>query len=92
MPTQEASTAKLSEAQYYGSLDMLQGYWQLPLAPEAQELFTISTPDGLYTPTRVPHGILNATSFCQATMTQVLHGLNCMVWVDDVVFWGERRR
>ena len=39
MPNQEASMAKLSEAKFYGSLDMLQGYWQLPLAPEAQELF-----------------------------------------------------
>eukprot|EP00752_Nemacystus_decipiens_P002231 g2116.t1 len=85
MPNQEASMAKLSEAKYYGSLDMLQGYWQLPLAPEAQELFTISTPDGLYTPTRVPQGILNATSFFQATMTQVPEGevLRC-VPVEDM--------
>ena len=88
MPNQEASMAKLSEARFYGSLDMLQGYWQLPLAPEAQEIFTIATPEGLFTPTRVPQGILNATSFFQATLTQVLAGLNCMVWVDDVVYWG----
>ena len=36
-----------------------------------------------------PQSILNTTSFSQATMTQVLAGLNCMVWVDDVVYWGE---
>ena len=71
--------AKLSEARFHGSLDMLQGYWQLPLAPEAEEIFTIATPEGLFTPTRVPQGILNATSFFQATLTQVLAGLNCMV-------------
>ena len=22
-------------------------------------------------------------------MTKVLDGLNCMIWVDDVVYWGE---
>lgn len=43
MPNQKASMAKLSGAKFYGSLDMVQGYWQLPLAPEAQELFTIAS-------------------------------------------------
>ena len=67
---------------------MLQGYWQMPLAPESQEMFTIAGPGGLYTPTRVPQGVLNATSYFQATMTSLLSGLNCMVWVDDVIYWG----
>ena len=37
--------------------DMLQGYWQMPLAPDSQEIFTIVGPGGLYTPTRVPQGV-----------------------------------
>ena len=80
--------AKLSKAKLYGSLDFLQGFWQCPLAPGAQEIFTIATPGGLYTPTRVPQGILNATSYFQATLTRVLEGLNCMIWVGDVIYWG----
>ena len=74
MPNQEASMAKLSEAKFYGSLDLLQGYWQCPLALKAQEIFTIATSGGLYTPTRVPQGILNATSYFQATLTRVTVG------------------
>ena len=70
MPNQEVSTAKLSEAKFYGSLDLLQGYWQCPLTPEAQEIFTIATLCGLYTPTRVPKGNLSATSHVQATLTR----------------------
>ena len=35
MPNQEASMAKLSEAGFCGSLDLLQDYWQCPLAPDA---------------------------------------------------------
>ena len=85
MPNQEASMAKLSEAE---SLDLSQDCWQCPLAPEAQEILTIATPGGLYTPTRVPRGILNATSYFQATLTRMLEGLNCMIWVDDVIYWG----
>lgn len=56
---------------------------------EFQDLFTISTPMGLYTPTRVPQGVLNATAYFQATMTELLHGLNCLVWADDVICWRE---
>lgn len=88
MHNQEASMAKLSKASCYGGLDLLQGYWQCPLALEAQDIFTIATPGGLYTPTRVPRSILNATSYFQATLTRVLEGLNCMIWVDDVIYWG----
>lgn len=68
----------MGQATCYGSLDMLQGYWQMPLAQDSQEFFTIAGPGGLYTPTRVPQGVLNATSYFQATMTEVLDGLNCM--------------
>ena len=34
-------------AKCFGKLDLLQEYWQTPLAPEAQEVFTIVTPEGL---------------------------------------------
>ena len=41
--------AKLSEAKFYGSLDLLQGFWQCPLAVDPQIFFTISTAVELYT-------------------------------------------
>ena len=45
---QETSIVKLSEARFYGSPDLLQGYRQSPLAPDVQKIFTITTPGGLY--------------------------------------------
>ena len=51
MPNQE-DMRELLGAKCFGKLDLLQGYWQMPLGPEAQEVFTV-TPDGLFTPTRV---------------------------------------
>ena len=88
MPDQEASMAKLTAARFFGSMDMLQGYWQCPLAPDSREIFTFITPDGLFTPERVTQGILNATSYFQCTLSRILEDLNCMVWVDDIVYWG----
>ena len=61
----------------------------MPLAPEAQEVFTILTPEGLFTPTRVPQGVLNAISLFQGVMTALLRGLRCKVWVDNVFYFAE---
>ena len=56
MPNQEADVVDLLSARFFGKLD-LRGYWQMPLAEEAREIFTITTPLGLFTPTRVPQGV-----------------------------------
>ena len=53
---------------------------------------TMVTPEGLFTPRRVPPGVLNATGYFQATMDDVLDGYIekiCLVWVDDIMIWGE---
>ena len=88
MPNQEAEMADLRGATCFGKLDMLQGYWQIPLTAEAQEVFTIATLEGLFTPTRVPQGGLNATAYFQGVMTELLAGLKYKVWVDGIVLWG----
>ena len=88
MPNHE-DMRDLLGAKFFGKLDLLQGYWQMPLAPEAQEVFTMVTPDGLFTPTRVPQGVLNATAYFQGVMTDLLQGLNCKIWVDDVFFYAD---
>ena len=62
----------LLSVRFFGKLDLLQGYWQMPLAEEARETLTITTPLGLFTPTRVPQGVLNATVYFQDVMTEFL--------------------
>jgi len=44
----------------------------------------------MFTPTRVPQGVLNATSYFQGVMANLLDGLKCKIWVDDVFLYGER--
>ena len=44
MPNQEAEIVDLCGATCFGKLDMLQGYWQMLLAAETQDVFTIATP------------------------------------------------
>ena len=91
MPHLESMPGLFARAKAFCTLDLFQGYWQMPLSPDAQESFTMVTTQSLYTPTRVPQGVLNATAYFQGVMHQVLEGLInavCLVWVDDVVIWG----
>ena len=60
-------------------------FWE---ARHAAKIFLIATPEGLFTPTRVPQGDLKATAYFQCVMTELLADLNCKVWVDDIVRWG----
>lgn len=88
MPNQEVDMARLRGARVLGKLDMLQCHQHSPLSVEAQEVFIIAAPTGLYFPLRIPQGILDGSGDFQAVFTQLLKGLNCEVWVDDVVLWG----
>ena len=76
----------LLSARLFGKLDLLQGYWQMPLVEEASEILTITAPHGLFTPTRVRQGVLNATAYFQGVTTKLLVGIQCKLWVDDVFF------
>ena len=44
MPNQEAEMIDLRGATCFVKLDMLQGYWQMPVAAEAREVITIAAP------------------------------------------------
>ena len=92
LPNLEDKASLFADATAWCTLDLLQGYWQVPLREDDQEMFTMVTPEGLFTPRRVPPGVLNATGYFQATTGDVLEGYIdkiCSVWVDDIVIWGK---
>lgn len=61
------------------------------LSPETQAVFTIVTPKEVLTPKIISQGVLNAMTYFQRVMHDVLDRLvdgMCLVWLDDVVIWG----
>ena len=78
---------KCAGAVAFCTMDCLQGYWQCPLAEDAREYFTFMTGDGLFTPTHVLQRVMNATSYIQGMVMEVLGNLvgrYCLIYVDDV--------
>jgi hypothetical protein len=85
MPNMEDELTSLAGSKYFATLDLMQGYWQLPLHEDSQECQSIITPDGVYTPTRVHHGTTNAMVHMQSIMEDLMHDIihSFIIWIDD---------
>ena len=92
MPNLEDKASLFEGAAAWCPLGTQQEYWQVPLSEGTQEMLTTVIPEGLFTPRRVPPGVLNPTRYFQATICDVLEGYIdkiCLLWVDDIVIWGK---
>ena len=85
----------LSDAQWFSTLDLRSGYWQVEVDPRDREKTTFSTPRGLFQFRVMPFGLCNAPSTFQQLMELVLAGLSwevswevCLAYLDDVVVFG----
>jgi hypothetical protein len=89
MPSVPEMTMTLQGARCFFLIDLFNGYWQIPVIPEDQEKFSFITGDGIWTPTRVPQGTMNATAHFQSIMQDLVigpdHRDKTLVWVDDLL-------
>lgn len=80
----------LGRAKYLSKLDLLQGYYQVPLTTRAIPVSAFTTPSGLWEWTVLPFGLRNAPATFQRLMAFVtgdLEGVRC--YLDDLVVWSE---
>ena len=83
----------LSGAQWFSTLDLRSGYWQVEVDPADRHKTAFSTPNGLFQFRVMPFGLCNAPSTFQRLMELVLAGLRweiCLAYLDDVIVFGRR--
>ncbi|GMF57839.1 unnamed protein product [Phytophthora fragariaefolia] len=92
MPVLEVVVGELEGSKVFFVLDWFWGYWQLPLHPDSQELYSFVTHRGIYTPTRVPMGATDAVAYCQGVVEEIfgdLLGVSVLAWQDDILGFAE---
>jgi len=73
---------------YFSTLDLLSGYWQVPLSPDVQDKAAFITHDGLWKWKVLPFELTSAPATFQRLMEQVLSGLHwrtLLIYLDDVI-------
>ena len=81
----------LAGAQWFSTLDLASGYWQVEVHPQHREKTAFTTGQGLYEFRVMPFGLCNAPSTFQRLMELVLAGLRwdiCLAYLDDIVVFG----
>ena len=81
-------TLALVRAQYFSTLDLYAGFWQIPLKPADKEKTAFTTHCGLFELNRMPFSLCNAPATFQRLMQTVLARLedkSCFVYIDDIL-------
>lgn len=91
MPRIDDARDCLHGAEFFSSLDLRSGYWQVPVAASDRPKTAFVTPDGLYEFNVMPFGLCNAPATFERMMDNILRGLKwhiCLGYLDDVVVFS----
>ena len=92
LPRIDDTIEALSGSQWFSTLDLLWGYWQVEMSEEDRAKTAFSTHEGLYEFKVMPFGLCNAPTTFQQLMDLVLSGIqwsSCLVYIDDIVVVGK---
>ena len=83
----------LQGAGFFSSLDLANGYWQVPVAREDRHKTAFCTPDGgLFELVKVPFGLTNAPATFQRLMNNIFATdllQHVLIFLDDVLIYSK---
>lgn len=91
LPRIDDSLDALRGNSYFSILDMLSGFWQIPVVKNDRDKTAFVTPDGLFQFKVMPFGLTNSPATFQRLMDRVLSGLTwsrAIVYMDDIIVFG----
>ncbi|GBN15820.1 Retrovirus-related Pol polyprotein from transposon 297 [Araneus ventricosus] len=91
LPRIDDTLDSLNGSQWFMTLDLKSGYWQVEIRLEDREKTAFTTGQGLWQFKVMPFGLCNAPDTFERLMETVLHGLSCdacLVYLDDIIVVG----
>lgn len=91
LPKIDESLDRLSGANFYCTLDLAQGFYQVKMREECKPLTAFATHKGLFQFRVMPFGLANSPKTFERLMELVLCGLQfdrCLIYLDDVIVFG----
>ena len=91
LPRIDDSLRLLGNQQWFSTMDLASGYWQVAMSPEAKRKAAFITNEGLFQFRVMPFGLCNAPATFERLMDRVLCGMRwsrCLVYLDDVISFG----
>ena len=92
LPRIDDTLESLHGAQYFTTLDLKSGYWQVPIKEEDKEKTAFCTSSGqLYEFNQLPFGLCNAPATFSRLMDRTLAGLAwniCLYYLDDIIVFS----
>lgn len=86
LPLIEDQIDKLGKAKFYISIDMKNGFYQIPVSKDSSKYTAFSTPDGHYEFIKMPFGICNGPSVFQRAISKAVSHLTfLLVYMDDIL-------
>ena len=82
----------LKGATWFTSLDLMSGFWQVPIKESHKEVTAFTTGRKLYEFEVLPFGMCNSPSTFSRLMERVLDGLQwdiCLIYVDDILIFAK---
>ena len=91
LPRIDDSLHLLGNQQWFSTMDLESGYWQVAMSPEAKRKAVFVTNEGLFQFWVMPFGLCNSPVIFKRLMDHVLCGMRwsrCLVYLDDVISFG----
>ena len=88
LPRIDETLEALGGSEWFSTLDLKSGYWQVELAEEDREKSAFSAGAGLWQFTVMPFGLCNAPATFERLMDRVLKGVElstALVYLDDIL-------
>ena len=91
LPRIDDSLRLLGNQQWFSTMDLASGYWQVAMSPDAKRKAAFVTNEGLFQFRVMPFGLCNDPATFECLMDRVLCGMRwsrCLVYLDDVISFG----